>query len=103
VILADAGGFREFWEEVINAVVARSVLNCGTFIEKKIDMTDYQPVVAEPRAKAQIDDVVQVLSGQGGPASKIEAAIMVELLKSLKCAGAVFVRHRSLNCAPAVR
>ena len=65
-------------------------------------MTDKQSVVAEPCAKAQVDDVVQVLSGLSGPASKIEAAIMAGLLKSLKCLGAVCVHHRSLNYAPAV-
>ena len=64
-------------------------------VGKKFDMPVAQTVVAEPRTQAQTDDVVQVVPGDGHPAAKIKATIMVELLKSLKCAGAVFVPHQA--------
>jgi hypothetical protein len=47
-------------------------------------MTGAQPVVTEPRAKAQTDDVVQIVPGQGHPGSKIEAALMVQFLHYLQ-------------------
>jgi hypothetical protein len=58
-------------------------------------MPDSQPVVAESCAKAKFDKVVKVIPRKGYPAAKIEAAILVKRLKSLKSTGTVFVRHQA--------